>query len=107
MKVITAPEDYSTAYRSIFLAGSIEQDKAEKWQDRIIKALVNTNITILNPRRESWDATWVQAIENTQFREQVEWEIGALEQATKILMYFDPATKSPISLLCMAIRLKS
>lgn len=32
------------------------------------------------------------------FREQVEWELDALTKTKIILMYFDPATKSPISL---------
>jgi len=53
----------------------------------------------LNPRRDDWDSSWEQKIENAQFKQQVEWELDALEYADWILMYFDPSTKSPISLL--------
>lgn len=56
-------------------------------------------VVILNPRRDAWDASWKNVASNKQFRQQVEWELEALENSDAILMYFDPATKSPISLL--------
>lgn len=87
------------AGRSLFLAGSIENGLAEPWQDQVIAALADCDGAILNPRREAWDATWVQSIENPQFREQVEWELAGLERAALIAMYFSPTTKSPITLL--------
>jgi len=40
-----------------------------------------------------------QSLDNPQFKRQVDWELDALEQCGLIIMYFDPATKSPISLL--------
>lgn len=86
-------------YQNIFLAGSIEMGKAENWQDKIKKLLKNRRIQILNPRRDDWDSSWVQSKDNLQFRQQVEWELEAQEKANKIIMYFDPETKSPISLL--------
>lgn len=102
MKVIYAPneipENADTDY-TLFLAGSIEMGTAEEWQTRVHLYLADKNILILNPRRLDWDSSWVQSIDNKQFREQVEWEIDGLETADKILMYFDPETKSPISLL--------
>jgi hypothetical protein len=100
MKLIKAPEPLEIEGNgAIFLAGSIEMGKAENWQDRIAEVLKDRDITIFNPRRDDWDSSWVQSIDNPQFREQVEWELNALEKANFILMYFDPATKSPISLL--------
>ena len=81
----------------IFLAGSIEMGKAENWQDRISKAL--DNCIILNPRRDDWDSSWTQRMDNPKFREQVEWELDAMDSADRIIMYFDRNTKSPISLL--------
>lgn len=92
---------------SIFLAGSIELDKAELWQDRVCHALADLPVTILNPRRDSWDASWPQDMSFAPFREQVEWELEALELADMILMYFDPATKSPISLLELGLHARS
>lgn len=84
---------------SIFLAGSIEMGVAEDWQSKIEDELKDYNVTIFNPRRESWDNTWEQTIHNPDFKEQVEWELDHLDKADIILMYFDENTKSPISLL--------
>lgn len=41
----------------------------------------------------------VQEASNPQFRQQVEWELNALSVADLIVFYFDPATRSPITLL--------
>ncbi|NER16630.1 nucleoside 2-deoxyribosyltransferase domain-containing protein [Spongiivirga citrea] len=99
MKLITAPNSYKLDHFCVFLAGSIESDKAERWQETIINALKDNAITILNPRRASWDNSWEQSINNTEFKEQVNWELMGLEQCDMVIMYFDPSTKSPISLL--------
>ncbi|MBN2664774.1 MAG: nucleoside 2-deoxyribosyltransferase domain-containing protein [Bacteroidales bacterium] len=107
MKIITAPEILEFTTKSIFLAGSIEQDTAENWQENVISKLKSFDVTILNPRREEWDSSWVQSIENDEFKIQVNWELEALEKADFILMYFDPKTKSPISLLELGLFAKS
>ena len=103
MKVIKAPGSYNINSLDhdgiLFLAGSIEMGTAEKWQDKICKALEDTKILILNPRRDDWDSTWIQSIENPQFNEQVTWELDAMSNSDVIAMYFDPNTKSPITLL--------
>ena len=39
MQIITAPEPLKIKSKSIFLAGSIEQDKATRWQDDVIGKL--------------------------------------------------------------------
>src|SRR6478735_6671853 len=82
-----------------FQAGSIEMGVAENWQDRMATIFKDMNITFLNPRRDEWDSSWVQSIDNKMFRDQVEWELNGLMAADFVPMYFDPATKSPISLL--------
>jgi len=103
VRVITAPIPvawWATASTStVFLAGSIEMGAAEKWQDRVIEAVLDLPITILNPRRDDWDSSWVQSIDNPQFREQVEWELECLERANRVVFYLSPGTKSPITLL--------
>lgn len=102
MRIIKAPQPikYKVGEELIFLAGSIEMGAAENWQQAVEKRLVACDhLVLLNPRRDDWDSSWEQAITNPQFREQVEWELDALEKAHIILMYFDPNTKSPISLL--------
>ena len=108
MKLIKPPSnELFMTIPSVFLAGSIELGSAEKWQDKIAQELSHLNIAIYNPRRDDWDSSWVQTIENEQFREQVEWELTRLEICDVIPMYFDPNTKSPISLLELGLFAKS
>jgi hypothetical protein len=90
----------------VFLAGSIEMGAAKEWQQEAIDMFHNTipeeqrsNYIILNPRRPDWDSSWKQVYEDPQFYQQVTWELNGLRKSSFIIMYFDPATKSPISLL--------
>lgn len=92
---------------SVFLAGSIEMGEAEPWQERLEQGLADLDIVILNPRRDAWDASWVQSIHNAPFREQVEWELDAQEQTTLIAMYFAPQTRAPITLLELGLAARS
>lgn len=84
---------------AVFLAGSIEQGSARDWQVEITEVLKGEDIYVLNPRRESWNASLEQSIDNLVFRGQVEWELSAMERSSVILMHFEPETKSPITLL--------
>lgn len=102
-----APIDLRPSERSVFLAGSIEMGQAERWQDALADALADLPVAILNPRRENWDASWEQSIQNPQFRGQVEWELEGLERATVVAMYFAAATKSPITLLELGLLARS
>lgn len=91
----------------IFLAGSIEMGTAEHWQDKVAQRFKDQPVTILNPRRDNWDNSWQQSKDNPDFKQQVEWELNALARSDYIIMYFDPVTKSPISLLEMGLYAKS
>lgn len=93
--------------KSIFLAGSIEMGTAENWQEMIEKELKDVEVTIYNPRRDDWDSSGEQSIDNDKFREQVEWELDYLESVDVIVLYFDPNTKSPISLLELGLFARS
>lgn len=100
-----APEDISNRDKSkpsLFLASSIEMGLAELWQDKVVSAL-KEEYNIFNPRRNSWNNTWEQSITNPEFVKQVTWELNSLDEADTILFYFDPNTKSPISLLELGI----
>lgn len=99
VKVIKAPQPLEINTGSVFLAGSIEMGKAVDWQTQLTNALAHRNITILNPRRDDWDSSWEQKIENKQFKQQVDWELEALRKANLVVFFFDPKTMSPISLL--------
>ncbi len=71
MIAVTSPESWEGTTKRIFLAGSIEMGKAIDWQSEVVNALADTDLTLLNPRRADWDSSWVQSIDNAQFREQV------------------------------------
>ena len=103
------PPVYPTLYdtTSIFLAGSIEMDKAKRWQDEFVSQFKKLEkiyskgdkYTLLNPRRDDWDASWKQEISNAQFYQQVDWELTFLERADYRVFYFAENTLSPITLL--------
>lgn len=109
MKIVKAPGKYILDDRitTIFLAGSIEMGAAENWQDTVEDALADYDVLILNPRRDDWDDTWEQSIDDPQFREQVVWELKALEDSSHIMLYLDPETKSPISMLELGLWARS
>lgn len=88
----------------LFLAGSIEMGTAEKWQDKVCKELKDfENLLVFNPRRDDWDSSWIQSIEDKQFYTQVSWEWEHIHAADIVLVCFDPNTKSPITLLELGV----
>lgn len=103
MKEIKAPNFVSDKVATIFLAGSIEMGAAEQWQERVVAMLKDTSWTFLNPRRDVWDNTWEQSMNDPRFVEQVQWELQGIEGAEKVIIYFAPDTKAPITLLELGI----
>ena len=91
----------------IFLAGSIEMGTAELWHDKVVKALTNIQGVIYNPRRDDWDSSWEQKKTNPQFNEQVTWELNQIKKSDIVFFYFDPNTKSPITLLELGLVLST
>jgi hypothetical protein len=102
-----APLTFDGAAPSVFLAGSIEMGAAADWQAQVEQSLRDLDVVLLNPRRDEWDASWVQSASNPPFREQVEWELEGLERATVIAMYFAPGTRSPVTLLELGLFARS
>lgn len=92
---------------SVFLGGSIEMGEAEKWQDRFIEKLAEKLkksgtgrvFDVYNPRRDDWDSSWVQSIENPQFYQQVTWELTEIKRCDTRVFYFAPETISPVTML--------
>lgn len=102
MKHIKSPELYYNENGNIgdvFLGGSIEMGLAEPWQERLVELFKDSDIRFLNPRRDDWDSSWVQEASDPQFAQQVNWELDALDYSDLIVFYFDPNTKSPITLM--------
>lgn len=89
----------STKWAHVFLAGSIEMGVAEDWQTKVADHFKEWAVTLYNPRRESWDSSWKQEENEENFNFQVNWELNHLDSSDFIFMYFDPTSKSPISLL--------
>jgi hypothetical protein len=104
---VKAPNLYNNNKYTIFLAGSIEMGLAEKWQDKVVASLAHLDVCVLNPRRNDWDSSWAQSINNPQFYEQVTWELDGLRDADLVFFYFDPCTKSPITLMEIGIAAQS
>lgn len=92
----------------LFLGGSIEMGAADEWQDRICEKLMNRGVDcdVANPRREDWDSSWEQSTRCQEFVDQVNWELEGLKRADLILMYFQPGTISPVSLLELGLYAK-
>lgn len=93
--------------RSVFLAGSIDMGKAANWQRELTTYLAGMEVTVLNPRRDDFDPTLEQSVNEPKFVEQVEWELRALEKADVIAMYFDPKGQAPITLAELGIHCRS
>lgn len=89
------------AVKTVFLAGSIEMGKADDWQSKVAKRLEadGIDVDLFNPRRDDWDSSWKQTIDDKNFYGQVKWEFDHLTSCDIIFLYFDPETKAPISLL--------
>jgi hypothetical protein len=85
--------------RVLFLAGSIEMGTAVDWQASLAAELGDRDLVVLNPRRDEWDSSWRQSIDEPRFRGQVEWELDGLDRADVIAMWFAPDTRAPITLL--------
>jgi hypothetical protein len=90
---------------SIFLAGSIEMNAAEEWQNHVQETLKDLDVTFFNPRRDDWDSSWTD--KSVVFNTQVNWEMNRLDSCDIIFMYFSPETKSPISLLELGLHAES
>lgn len=70
---------------NIFLGGSIEMGNAIEWQKDVVDALSDLPVQLLNPRRDDWDSSWEQTIDNPEFKKQVEWELNSLELSDIII----------------------
>jgi hypothetical protein len=97
---VKAPGAYDANVKySIFLAGAIDQGTAVDWQKKVADALRNYDILILNPRRDDWDSSWEQSIDNPEFKRQVTWELDAQEAADMVIFVFTKESKAPITFL--------
>jgi hypothetical protein len=103
MRIIFPPNREPLNGISLFLAGTIEMGDSVNWQESAIEFLQqdfkNSNVTIYNPRRPEWDSSWEQKETQSQFNDQVNWELNYLDSSDLVLMHFEETSKSPISLM--------
>lgn len=108
MKVFHAPELVTLNQNPyIFLAGTIDMGNSVDWQKETVRLLDSHNVNVLNPRRESWDSSWVQSYSNPEFFQQVTWELHALERSDIIIFNFIGSSSSPITLMELGLFLKT
>lgn len=109
LRVYKAPEVSSSKKSrfSIFLAGTIEMGKSVDWQTKLTSELMDYDIDVYNPRRESWDNSWKQTISNRPFSEQVNWELDHIDLCDVIVFVIQGNSKSPISLMELGYVAKS
>ena len=96
MKLFRAPElvPPDCLENSLFLAGGIGIGAVvPDWQNALVESLVDTNLTLFNPRRDDYPAGNPNAL-----REQIEWEHRYLKAASAISFWFVSETLCPITL---------
>lgn len=103
MTEIKAPNVLDIPGYTIFLGGTIDMGNSKNWQQEFKEYIEINNQevsqwTILNPRRDDWDSSWIQHKDNPQFRQQVIWEISGMELADLRIFVFLPDSKSPITM---------
>ena len=89
---------------SLFLAGAIDEGRAEPWQDEVIEQLRDLDGVVLNPRRAEWQPGWAQRADDPEFVRQVQWELEGIEHADVVLMVFTKDAAAPVSLVELGLR---
>ena len=85
---------------SVFLAGVIDMGNSFDWQKSLTDEYqLSRVVTFYNPRRDDWDSSWEQKLEEDQFVDQVNWEVDNIDRSDFIFMYIAADSKAPISLL--------
>jgi len=96
---VKATAEWPEGKFTIFLAGAIDNGAAKSWQKYVVKHLAAYDVVLLNPRRDDWDSSWEQSIENPQFREQVTWEQAGMREADFRIFVMLNDSKAPITLM--------
>ena len=92
MKYIESPEEYIKGKsKSIFLAGGITN--CPNWQQDLVKLLENSDLVILNPRRENFPIHDPKAAQ-----EQITWEYEHFKKVDMISFWFSRGSLNPIVL---------
>ena len=99
--IVITPE--TEKFKSIFLAGTIDNGDSIDWQKKLIEKFKDSDIKIYNPRREHWD----KKASKEDLEYQIKWEQEHLDNADSIVMCLLDDSKSPISLLELGLYAQS
>jgi len=91
--IVITPETEN--YKSIFLAGTIDNGDSIDWQKKLIEKFKDTDFKIYNPRCKNWNKN----ASKKELEYQIKWEQEHLDNADLIIMVLSDNSKSPISLL--------
>jgi hypothetical protein len=102
MLYIEAPNygGYPHTRKALFLAGGITG--CPDWQNDVVRALNDTNLVLLNPRRKNFDVSDKSATDI-----QIRWEYKHLQLADAVLFWFPCETLCPITLFELGAQSKS
>ena len=103
MKTVYPPK--RIGQRSIFLAGTIDNGDSRDWQTELVNELNKHLDTVspfedfvfANPRRPDWNTNWHG--DHPELIKQIKWELNAMRYADSIFMWFEPNSKSPVTML--------
>ena len=77
--------------KSLFLGGGISN--CPNWQNTMVSLLEDTDLTLLNPRRDHFDVG-----DSSLAVTQIKWEFSHLNRAKSIMFWFPCETLCPITL---------
>ena len=83
---------------SVFIAGTISNGAASDWAKKVEEYFEKKNISLYNPRRDSWIGSFEQRKSNEVFNIQVNWEIDNIKDVDAIFFYFESNSVSPITI---------
>lgn len=104
--IVVSPPDRLPIGRgpTLFLAGAIDQGRAEPWQDEVLAQLSDLDVVVLNPRRSDWRPEWSERGDHPEFVRQVQWELEGIESVDLVLMVFPEGSTAPVSLIELGLR---
>ena len=85
--IVITPE--TEKFKSIFLAGTIDNGDSIDWQKKLIEKFKDSDIKIYNPRREHWD----KKASKEDLEYQIKWEQEHLDNADLIVMVLSDNSK--------------
>jgi hypothetical protein len=96
MKEIRCPDEYDFKNGNIrddmlFLGGGISS--CPQWQPEMVELLKDTDLVLINPRRDNFDIT-----DPTMTEQQIKWEYKYLRLSAARLFWFPHETLCPITL---------